>query len=83
MSYWALNFDLDTKAMVQVLGSKTKGYHKIKSTLKELGFEHRQHSGYVSKTSMNKKELAEKIEQLGVKQPKAKAKVKTKEDILE
>ncbi len=51
--YKSLNFDFDTAKLEQFAGSKTKPYYELRRTMKELGFEHRQGSGYVSKEKIN------------------------------
>lgn len=43
----AINFDLDTKVMKEQ-GLYPKGYKLLKNSFKELGFTHRQGSGYTS-----------------------------------
>ena len=67
--YRAVNFDLDTKAMFEVLGSKTKGYAIIKKSMKEFGFIHRQGSGYRSGKPLNKMELDEFVDNFGKSNP--------------
>ena len=42
-------FDLSTENLREIFSSTSNAYTKIKDFLKEQGFEHNQHSGYVSK----------------------------------
>lgn len=67
--YRAINFDIDTKAMQKEIGSKTKGYRMLKSSMKILGFEHRQGSGYVSKNGLDTQEIYNVIDKLVKIQP--------------
>ncbi|MEG2413328.1 MAG: hypothetical protein RSB61_01615 [Clostridia bacterium] len=60
-SYWAINFDLNTKAMQELLGSKTIGYKMVKKAMKELDFRHRQGSGYLSKNKTEKENYDEDV----------------------
>ena len=62
--YWAINFDLDTKEMEKSLGSATKGYGLLEKTFKEVGFVHRQGSGYVSVKKINRELVQDIIEYL-------------------
>lgn len=56
--YWAINFDLDTKEMEKSLGSATKGYGLLEKTFKEVGFVHRQGSGYISLDKIDKEKIS-------------------------
>lgn len=47
-----MNFDLDTKKMKE-MNLYPKGYRLLGSSLKKHGFEHRQGSGYISKTKLD------------------------------
>lgn len=67
--YRAVNFDLNTDAMQQVLGSKTKGYGLIKKSMENLGFEHRQGSGYRSLEPMTRAEAETFTHNLGRENP--------------
>ena len=60
----AVNFDLDTKAMKEKLGSKTLGYYLVEETMKKLGFIHRQGSGYISKKPMTKQDVQDFVQDL-------------------
>ena len=48
-TYKAINFDFDTKKLALARGSAPKCYYEIRKTMKRLGFDHRQGSGYVSR----------------------------------
>ena len=50
--FWAVNFDLDTKLAKEFHPSHTHqgAYAELKRFFENAGFEHRQHSGYISKT---------------------------------
>ena len=52
----AINFDLDTKVMKEQ-GLYPKGYKLLKKSLKELGFKHRQGSGYVSNDKLDSESI--------------------------
>lgn len=52
----AINFDLDTKVMKEQ-GLYPKGYKLLKNSFKELGFKHRQGSGYVSENRLTSDEV--------------------------
>ena len=52
----AINFDLDTKVMKEK-GLYPKGYRLLKKSFKELGFKHRQGSGYVSENRLTSDEV--------------------------
>ena len=67
--YRSVNFDLDTKAMQEVLGSKTKGYSLIKKSMKEFGFSHRQGSGYRSEKPMTRDESIQFAKSFGKANP--------------
>lgn len=67
--YRAVNFDLDTKAMLEVLGSRTKGYALIKKSMKEFGFVHRQGSGYRSIRPLNRDEIVAFVKKIGISNP--------------
>ena len=55
--YWAINFDLDTKEMEKSLGNTTKGYRLLEKSFKEVGFIHRQGSGYISLNKLNQSDI--------------------------
>ena len=57
-TYKAINFDLDTNLMTAHLGDYTKGYYQVRKELKNLGFEHRQGSGYVSTKKITDRDVA-------------------------
>lgn len=59
----ALNFDCDTKKMKEK-GVYPSGYAEIGDCLRQLGFEHRQGSGYISYNELTETEVAEIVEQL-------------------
>ena len=63
-TYKAMNFDLDTKQMTEKLGSSSKGYYLLRRTMKQLGFEHRQGSGYVSKQKIDSLAVTDVVSQL-------------------
>lgn len=65
----AVNFDLDTKGMSETLGSRTKGYRLLRQSMKQLGFSHRQGSGYLSEKPMTKYEVKNFISKLGTANP--------------
>lgn len=48
-----INFDLDTNKMLACLGSKTEGYNILRRELEQLGFIHRQGSGYISELNFS------------------------------
>lgn len=49
----AINFDLDTQKMGKTFSRYTEGYGKIRQSMKKVGFNHRQGSGYISKIKMD------------------------------
>jgi len=59
----AINFDLDTKVMKEQ-GVYPKGYRLLKKSFKELGFKHRQGSGYVSIEKLDSNEIIDIIERI-------------------
>lgn len=61
--YKAINFDLDTKKMRQY-GKYPIGYTEVKRSFLQLGFEHRQWSGYVSKAKMKEADIVFVVERL-------------------
>ena len=63
-TYKAINFDFDTKKLALVRGSAPKCYYEIRKTMKRLGFDHRQGSGYVSRERMTKYEITKVVLQL-------------------
>lgn len=65
--YWAINFDLDTKEMEKSLGSATKGYRLLEKTFEEVGFIHRQGSGYISIDKIDKEQVDTITEYLAIK----------------
>jgi virulence-associated protein VapD len=50
-----INFDLDTRALVEVFGEKNRSqsYREIKRFMLKNKFEHRQYSGYISLKPMS------------------------------
>lgn len=56
----AINFDLDTNKMKE-LGQYPNGYNKLLKSFKEVGFEHRQGSGYISNTELTNKQVDIKL----------------------
>lgn len=56
---WAINFDIDTKKAEQYHPSKTRqgAYSELKNYFEKEQFEHRQHSGYVSKSEKQGEEI--------------------------
>lgn len=67
--YMFVNFDLSTDAMQAVLGSKTNGYAIIRKSMENLGFSHRQGSGYKSDEPMTKKQVRKFVNDLGRANP--------------
>ena len=61
--YKAINFDLDTRKMRQHKKYPV-GYTEIKRSLLQLGFTHRQWSGYVSKSKLVSSDVIEVVEKL-------------------
>ncbi|MGN0764872.1 MAG: hypothetical protein ACI4MO_00110 [Christensenellales bacterium] len=61
--YKAINFDLDTRKMRQHKKYPV-GYTEIKRSLLQLGFTHRQWSGYTSKSKLVSSEVIEIVEKL-------------------
>lgn len=59
----AINFDLDTKLMRQA-GVYPNGYDKVKKAMAKIGFEHRQGSGYVSKSKITSKDVLKAVRRL-------------------
>lgn len=63
-------FDLDTKVMEKILGTKyTNVYKNIEQYLKEKGFSHPQGSGYISDKAISNSEMFDIIIELKEKYP--------------
>lgn len=62
----AFNFDLDTQMLKEIYPGKNyrDGYRDICKFLEINGFEHRQWSGYVSKTAMSNLQINKLVERL-------------------
>ena len=56
-TYKAINFDFDTKKLALARGSAPKCYYEIRKTMKRLGFDHRQGSGYVSREKIDSADI--------------------------
>ena len=66
----AINFDLDTKKLNQNGFKNTRpAYAEIRRIFKELGFEHRQYSGYVSVVPLTKLEVKDAAKSLSLELP--------------
>ncbi len=63
-TYKAINFDFDTKKLALARGSAPKCYYEIRKTMKRLGFDHRQGSGYVSREKVDSTYIAEIVRRL-------------------
>lgn len=60
----AINFDLSTSELKKHFGNTAEAYNQIKSFMIENDFEHRQYSGYVSKDTLNDKQVSKMVEKL-------------------
>jgi virulence-associated protein VapD len=63
----AINFDLDSACLREEFGGeqgRRKAYRRIQSFLAREGFEHRQWSGYVSKTPMSNADVYDIVDRL-------------------
>jgi cell filamentation protein len=69
--YRAINFDLSTERLIETFGetSYRKAYSEIKTYLTSKGFEHRQWSGYRSRTALSNPETADLILDLAIDIP--------------
>jgi virulence-associated protein VapD len=56
----AINFDLDTKVLESIFKNTIKPYSDIKKALLNLGFAHRQYSGYTSIEKMTEYDVDER-----------------------
>ena len=67
----AINFDLDTKALKEFYPGKDyrAAYGEIKNFMENIGFEHRQWSGYVSIKALDQEEIVSNIEKIAQKFP--------------
>ena len=63
-TYKAINFDFDTKKLALARGSAPKCYYEIRKTMKRLGFDHRQGSGYVSRDKLGYLDISKIIQKL-------------------
>jgi virulence-associated protein VapD len=61
--YKAINFDLSTKALIEVFGESNcrQAYNFIRRFLENRGFLHRQWSGYVSENAMGALEVTDVV----------------------
>ncbi len=64
----AINFDLDTIKM-RGLSIYPEGYRSLKKTFRELGFSHRQGSGYISKEKLDSDQVNDIICTIVTKNP--------------
>lgn len=62
----AINFDLSTNELKKYFNNTAEAYTKIKTFLLENGFEHSQYSGYISKKSMDRRQIAQLIEKMSL-----------------
>lgn len=67
----AINFDLDTKALKEFYPGKDyrAAYGEIKNFMENIGFEHRQWSGYISIKALDQKEIARNVKKIAQKFP--------------
>ena len=67
----AINFDLDTKALKKFYPGKDyrAAYGEIKNFMENIGFEHRQWSGYISIKALDQKEIARNVKKIAQKFP--------------
>ena len=63
-TYKAINFDFDTKKLALARGSAPKCYYEIRKTMKRLGFDHRQGSGYVSREKIDSADITHVVMRL-------------------
>lgn len=67
----AINFDLDTKALKEFYPGKDyrAAYGEIKNFMENIGFEHRQWSGYISIKALDQEEITSNVKKIAQKFP--------------